>query len=95
VRSLEISKAGNGERHTHPKRRKHLRHETRRAVVARDGYRCTFVGEDGHRCEARAFLQFHHQQAWATGGADTVENLSVLCGAHNRLLAERELGPAR
>jgi hypothetical protein len=76
-------------------RRAHVHHDVRRAVVARDGQRCAFVGEDGHRCEARAFLQFHHQRAWALGGADTVENLSLTCRAHNRLLAERELGAER
>jgi hypothetical protein len=76
-------------------RRAHVRHDVRRAVVARDEQRCAFVGEDGHRCEARAFLQFHHQRAWALGGADTAENLSLMCRAHNRLLAERELGAVR
>jgi hypothetical protein len=76
-------------------RRAHLRNDVRRAVVARDGQRCSFVGEDGRRCESRTFLEFHHQRAWALGGADSAENLSVMCRAHNRLLAERELGAAR
>lgn len=52
----------------------------------------SFIGETGHRCEARAFLQFHHERAWELGGPDTVENLRVMCRAHNRLLADRELG---
>jgi hypothetical protein len=93
-------KAGSPPRATTPstkteKRRAHVRHDVRRAVVKRDGQRCAFVGEGGHRCGARAFLQFHHQRAWALGGADTAENLSLMCRAHNRLLAERELGAAR
>ena len=75
--------------------RGHLSNEVRRTVVARDGDRCAFVGKDGRRCEGRAFLQFHHQRAWALGGADTTENLSLMCRAHNRLLAERELGAER
>jgi hypothetical protein len=75
--------------------RAHLRNDVRRAIVARDGHRCSFVGIDGQRCEGRAFLQFHHQRAWALGGADTTENLSLMCRAHNRLLAERELGTER
>lgn len=75
--------------------RAHLRNEVRRAVVARDGDRCAFVGKDGRRCDGRAFLQFHHQRAWALGGADTTENLSLMCRAHNRPLAERELGAQR
>jgi hypothetical protein len=96
----ETDKAGSPPRTTTPSRktegrRAHVRHEVRRAVVKRDGQCCAFVGQDGHRCGARAFLQFHHQRAWALGGADTTENLSLMCRAHNRLLAERELGAER
>jgi hypothetical protein len=72
--------------------RAHVAHDVRRQVIARDGHRCTFVSDDGQRCTARAFLQFHHRTAWAKGGVDTAQNLSVLCRAHNRLVAERELG---
>ena len=72
-----------------------LRHDVRRAIVAREGHRCSFVGIDGQRCAGRAFLQCQHQRAWALGGADTTENLSLMCRAHNRLLAERELGTER
>jgi HNH endonuclease len=53
------------------------------------------VGPDGRRCEARAFLQLHHQRPWALGGADSVDNLQLLCRAHNRLAAELELGAHR
>ncbi len=50
------------------------------------------AGENGQRCTARAFLQVHHECPWARGGEDTVENLRLLCAAHNRLLAERDFG---
>jgi hypothetical protein len=43
---------------------------------------------------ARAFLQLHHEHAFAHGGADSRENLSWLCAAHNGLLAERDFGVA-
>jgi hypothetical protein len=76
-------------------RRAHLRHHVRREVVGRDGNCCTFTGADGQRCTARAFLQFHHERAWAIGGADTAQNLRLLCRAHNRLIADGELGAAR
>ena len=72
--------------------RAHIPNATQREVVARDGTRCAFVGEGGHRCTARAFLQLHHDHPWARGGADDAENLRVLCGPHNRLLAERDFG---
>jgi hypothetical protein len=74
------------------KRRKHISHDIRRQVSTRDGVCCAFVGADGRRCDARAFLQFHHRHAWARGGPDTVDNLTLFCQAHNRLLAERDFG---
>jgi 5-methylcytosine-specific restriction endonuclease McrA len=72
--------------------REHILNAIRREVVARDGFRCTFVGEDGCRCTASSFLQIHHEQPWANGGESSVGNLRLLCVAHNRLLAERDFG---
>jgi hypothetical protein len=74
--------------------RKHISHEVRRRLGERDGARCAFVSHEGVRCDSRAFLQFHHRQPWARGGGETVENLEVMCRAHNRLLAERDFGAA-
>ena len=74
------------------RRRKHVARQTRRDLLARDGVGCAFVGSDGRRCNARAFLQFHHRQAWARGGSDTLDNLELLCRNHNCLLAERDFG---
>ncbi len=54
--------------------------------------RCTFVGNDGQRCAASRFTQIHHEKPWARGGAETVDNLRMLCASHNRLLAERDFG---
>jgi hypothetical protein len=68
--------------------RQHIPNAVRRAVVERDGLSCSFVAADGTRCGARAFIQLHHELAWAAGGENTFENLRPLCGAHNRLLAE-------
>jgi hypothetical protein len=74
------------------RRRKHVPHEVRRQVAERDGYCCSYVSPSGQRCEARAFLELDHERAWARGGDDSVENLRLLCRAHNQLLAEREFG---
>ena len=79
--------AGAGER-----RRKHIAHETRRELLARGDGCCAFVADDGQRCGARAFVQFHHRHAWARGGDDSADNLELLCRAHNRLLAEQDFG---
>jgi len=72
--------------------REHIPNATKRQVHARDGLRCTFVGSDGQRCTATQFIQIHHEEAWARGGGETVDNLRMLCASHNRLLAEREFG---
>ena len=45
----------------------------RRTVFARDGVRCTYVGHDGHRCEARAFLELDHVDPKGLGGADDAD----------------------
>jgi 5-methylcytosine-specific restriction endonuclease McrA len=74
--------------------REHIPNEIRRAVALRDGEQCTFVDETGRRCPSRAFLQLHHELAHALGGPSTLENLRLLCGSHNRLLAERDFGRA-
>jgi 5-methylcytosine-specific restriction endonuclease McrA len=68
--------------------------EVRRAVWKRDAGCCTFTGLDGSPCHERAGLEFHHERAFALGGLHTLENLRLLCRAHNSLLAERELGRA-
>jgi hypothetical protein len=72
--------------------RRHIANAVRREVTARDERRCTFTSDDGRRCQARAFLQLHHERAFAHGGADSRDNLRWLCAAHNGLLAERDFG---
>src|SRR5207247_4791182 len=72
---------------------RHVPASTRRAVSQRDGGRCTFVGEHGHRCEARKMLEFDHIHEIARGGGTTVENLRLRCRAHNTYKAEQTFGP--
>ncbi len=67
--------------------------DVKRAVVERDGLRCTYQGPGG-RCRERRRLEFHHHQPFATGGAHAVDNISLVCQAHNQLIARQELGAA-
>jgi hypothetical protein len=53
--------------------------------------RVTFVASCA-RDAATKFTQIHHEQLWARGDGETVDNLRILCASHNRLLAEREFG---
>ena len=66
--------------------------EVKRAVRKRDGGRCTFLGTNGHRCTACRHLHFDHITPVARGGASTVDNVRLLCSAHNQHEAERVFG---
>ena len=61
----------------------------RRSVWARDEGQCTFGGASG-RCTQRGFLEFHHRVPFAAGGSSTVENVALLCHAHNALVARQD-----
>jgi hypothetical protein len=54
----------------------------RRALYAR-GRRCTFPG-----CQRRHYLHAHHLHHWIDGGETTLDNLTLLCAQHHRLLHE-------
>ncbi len=64
----------------------------KRAVVSRDASQCSFQAPDGSRCTERHYLQFDHIVPFSCGGKSELENLRLLCPAHNRLLAERYFG---
>jgi len=71
---------------------RHVPAEVRRAVWQRDGGRCTFVSVAGHRCEARARLEFDHIEPVARGGRSTVNGVRIRCRAHNQYAAECAFG---
>jgi len=51
------------------------------------------VSPDGTRCRARGNLEFHHIVPFARGGEATLENICLMCRAHNeKLIAERDYG---
>ncbi len=71
---------------------RHIPAAVKREVRERDGDRCTFVAESGHRCEARGMLEFDHIEPVARVGKSIVENLRLRCRAHNQYEAERAFG---
>jgi len=73
---------------------RHIPAAVRRAVVQRDGCRCRFVDAQGRRCSERHRLEFHHRHPYAMGGDHSPGNISLLCAAHNRLMAEHDYGRA-
>jgi len=74
---------------------RHIPADVRRAVWKRDGGRCAFMGKEGHRCGARRRLEFHHVKPFAEGGRATIDNLRLVCAAHNRHEAEVFYEPSR
>ena len=64
----------------------------KRAVHERDGGRCHYVDEQGRRCAAREGLEFHHRHPFGRGGDHSVENIALVCRAHNAYLAEVDYG---
>jgi hypothetical protein len=70
----------------------HISRATRRIVVARDGWGCSYVGPDGRRCECRDFLEFDHRRPKGMGGTGEAANVRLLCRAHNQFEAERVYG---
>jgi hypothetical protein len=63
----------------------------KRAVYARDGDQCAFVGTSG-RCQERGFLELHHVIPFAEGGPTTLENLQLRCRAHNAYESDHRTG---
>ena len=71
-----------------PSSGRYLPAAVRRKVFKRDGGRCTFIGKDGLRCASMWGLQFHHIDPRAVGGLNSVKNITLRCGPHNRYEAE-------
>jgi hypothetical protein len=71
---------------------RHIPAAVRRAVHARDEGRCRYVDEQGRRCTARDWLEFHHRRPFGHGGEHSPENISLQCRRHNNSLAEVDYG---
>jgi hypothetical protein len=67
---------------------RHVPAAIRRAVYARDGGQCAFVGDGGRRCSERGWLELDHVEGFARKAEHTVEGLRLLCRLHNQYAAE-------
>ena len=74
------------------KSHRHIPAHVQREVWERDQSQCTFVSEAGKRCPSRARLEFDHILEVSRGGGATVDNLRLLCRAHNQHAAELKFG---
>ena len=71
---------------------RHIPNRVKREVWKRDGGRCTFVSEDGYRCESRTLIEYDHVEEVARGGRATVTGIRLRCRAHNQFTAEQTFG---
>ena len=62
---------------------RHVPLDVARAVWKRDGAQCTYMDTEGHRCSERRFLTLEHRHPFALEGPSTLDNLCLLCTAHN------------
>jgi len=73
-------------------RSRHIPAAVRRAVAVRDGHRCRYLDEAGRRCPERHRLEYHHRYPFGRGGGHEPSNISLLCPAHNALMARADYG---
>ncbi len=73
---------------------RHVPASVKRAVRERDGDQCAFASEEGRRCSSRTRLEFDHIEPLSRGAVSTVENLRLVCRAHNQWAAECAFGPS-
>jgi hypothetical protein len=73
---------------------RHVPVAMKRAVWERDGSLCTFVDSRGSRCVEWRFLTLEHRTPFALGGPPTLDNLCLLCSAHNLASAREIFGAA-
>jgi 5-methylcytosine-specific restriction endonuclease McrA len=71
---------------------RHIPAAVRRLVYQRDGGRCAYRDRYGRRCAKRHDLEFHHKHPFARGGDHSPANLTLMCRAHNTLVAEQDYG---
>jgi 5-methylcytosine-specific restriction endonuclease McrA len=73
---------------------RHVPDAMKRAVYERDGGRCAFVDSRGKRCEETGALEIDHVDGFARTHRHDVDELRLLCRAHNQHAAETMYGRA-
>ncbi|MFT3916837.1 MAG: hypothetical protein QM704_22970 [Anaeromyxobacteraceae bacterium] len=66
----------------------------RRAVLERDGHRCTELAPDGERCPETERLEMDHLNPAKETGSSTVDDLVTKCRTHNQYRAYLRYGTA-
>ncbi len=67
----------------------------KREVLKRDNCRCSYISSNEIRCTETKYLHLDHIKPFAIGGRSNLENLRVLCSAHNRVRISETFPEAR
>ncbi|MES2857406.1 MAG: HNH endonuclease, partial [Bdellovibrionota bacterium] len=71
----------------------HIEAELKRSVLKRDQESCTHKDpRTGKRCGSKSWIEIDHIIPVAIGGQNVINNLRVLCRAHNGYAALRVFG---
>jgi|GEM_PF-6473391 5-methylcytosine-specific restriction endonuclease McrA len=54
-------------------------------LLERSGFQCQYISAEGRRCSQTRYLDIDHIHPLARGGETRMDNLQVLCRAHNLL----------
>jgi hypothetical protein len=71
---------------------RHIPAAMEREVYERDGARCTYVDERGNRCPETCGLEIDHVKGFARTREHRLEDMRLLCRAHNQHAAEKMYG---
>jgi hypothetical protein len=72
------------------KRSRYIPVQEKRKVLLRDQKGCTYKDpKTGRVCHSKHGLQYEHIQPFSLGGKNSAENLTLLCGTHNRYRAQQ------
>jgi hypothetical protein len=61
-------------------------------VFERDGGRCAFIGDDGHRCSETGGLEFDHIDGFEQTHVHDVNRIRLACRSHNQHCADQLYG---
>jgi 5-methylcytosine-specific restriction endonuclease McrA len=76
----------------HDNYNRHIPQAVRDEVFARDNGKCAYVSPDGIRCNSTWDLEIDHIIPFARRGGHSINNLRLLCRAHNQHEADRTYG---
>jgi hypothetical protein len=97
VEKVKKERFGVGRKPRHPRAdakpdSRHIPASIKRAVYERDDGRCTFTDSAGRRCTETGAPEFDHRKGFARTKAHRIEDIRLLCRAHNQQAADDMYG---